>query len=134
MTTTTQTTTPPMTVTKDNFKDHVQQPGILVLDWWAPWCRPCRAFAPTFEKVAGKHPEVRFGKVNTEEQQELASAMSIRAIPTLMAFRDGVLLFEQAGAVPERVLEELIEKVQALDMDKVQREIAEQERKTEAAA
>ncbi|GAO05437.1 thioredoxin [Anaeromyxobacter sp. PSR-1] len=114
-------------ITSQNFKDVVEKDGIVLVDWWAPWCGPCRSFAPTYEKVAGKHPDLTFGKVNTEEQQELAAAFDIRSIPTLMILRDKVLLFSQAGALPEAALEDLIRQVRALDMDKVRADVAAQE-------
>ena len=119
-------------ITGQNFKGVVEKDGIVLIDWWAPWCGPCRVFGPTYEKVAGKHPDITFGKVNTEAQPELAGSFDIRSIPTLMILRDKVLLFSQAGALPEAALEDLIRQVRALDMDKVRAEIAEQE-KAEAA-
>ncbi len=97
----------------------MKREGIAVVDWWASWCPPCRAFAPVFAKVAGRHPDFVFGKVDTEAEGGLASEFQIRAIPTLMVFRDGVLLFSQAGVLPERALEELVERVRAVDMDEV---------------
>jgi len=115
-------------VNAKNFKEVVERDGIVLLDWWAPWCGPCRVFGPTYEKVAGKHPEITFGKVNTEDQQDLAGAFDIRSIPTLMILRDNVLLFSQPGALPETGLEDLIRQVRALDMAKVRAEIAEQEK------
>jgi thioredoxin 1 len=114
-------------ITRDNFKATVERDGIVLLDWWAAWCGPCRMFAPTYEKVAKKHPDIAFGKVDTEAQQELAASFDIRSIPTLMILRDGVLLFSQPGAVPEAALEDLIRQVCALDMNKVRAEIAAQE-------
>jgi thioredoxin 1 len=119
-------------ITEANFKDVVEKDGIVLIDWWAPWCGPCRMFGPTYEKVAGLHPDVTFGKVNTEEQQGLAGAFDIRSIPTLMILRDKVLIFSQAGALPEAALEDLIRQIRALDMDKVRAEIAEQEKKATA--
>lgn len=110
-------------ITKDNFKDTVTRPGIVLLDWWAAWCGPCRAFAPIFEKASEAHPGVAFGKIDTDAQPELSGAFSIRSIPTLMIFRDGILLFNQPGALPAAALEELLTKVQALDMDEVRREV-----------
>ena len=115
-------------VNAKNFKEVVERDGIVLLDWWAPWCGPCRVFGPTYEKVAGKHPDITFGKVNTEDQQDLAGAFDIRSIPTLMILRDKVLLFSQPGALPEAGLEDLIRQVRALDMEKVRAEIAEQEK------
>jgi thioredoxin 1 len=115
-------------ITQQNFKPTVEKDGIVLIDWWAAWCGPCRAFAPTFEKVAAKHPDIVFGKVDTEAQQELAGSFDIRSIPTLMILRDQVMLFSQPGALPEAALEDLIRQVRALDMDKVRADIAEQER------
>lgn len=106
-----------------DFQPTIERGGIVLVDWWAPWCGPCRSFAPTFEAVAGANPDVTFAKVNTEEEQELAGAFQIRSIPTLMVFRDKVLLFAQAGALPKAVLEELLTKVRAIDMDAVRAEI-----------
>jgi len=116
-------------ITEANFKGEVEKDGIVLIDWWAPWCGPCRVFGPTYEKVAQKHPDITFGKVNTEEEQSLAGSFDIRSIPTLMILRDKVLLYSQAGALPEAALEDLIQQVRALDMDKVRAEIAEQEKK-----
>jgi thioredoxin 1 len=119
-------------ITQQNFKQNVEKEGIVLIDWWAPWCGPCRTFGPTYEKVAGKHPDITFGKVDTEAQPELAGSFEIRSIPTLMILRDQVLLFSQAGALPEAALEDLIKQVRALDMEKVRAEIAEQEKKAAA--
>ncbi len=112
-------------ITKENFKQTLEKNGILLIDWWAPWCAPCRVFAPVYEKVAGKNPDITFGKVNTEAQPELAAANRIFSIPTLMVLRDGVLLFSQAGALPERAVDELVKQARALDMDQVRREMDE---------
>jgi len=120
-------------ITQHNFKQNVEKDGIVLIDWWAPWCGPCRVFGPTYEKVAAKHPDLTFGKVNTEDQPELAGSFQIQSIPTLMILRDKVLLFSQPGAVPEAALEDLIKQVRALDMDKVRAEIAEQEKKAATA-
>jgi thioredoxin 1 len=111
-----------------NFNQVVDRDGIVLIDWWAPWCGPCRAFAPTYEKVAAKNPDISFAKVNTEEEQELAGEFNIRSIPTLMIFRDRVLLFSQPGMVPQPVLEDLVAKVRGLDMDAVRKEIAAHEK------
>lgn len=110
-------------VTEQNFDSTVGK-GIVVLDWWAAWCGPCRAFAPTFEAASNKHADIVFGKIDTEDQQGLAAAFGIRSIPTLMIFRDGILLFGQPGALPPAALETVIGKVRELDMDKVRAEIA----------
>ena len=111
-------------ISKENFEATVTKQGIVMLDWWASWCGPCRAFAPIFEKASEQHADITFGKIDTDAQPELSGMFQIRSIPTLMVFRDSVLLFEQAGALPGPVLEELIQKVRALDMDEVRREIA----------
>jgi len=120
-------------ITEKNFESTIEKPGIVLLDWWAGWCAPCRAFAPTFEAAAGKHLDVVFGKVDTEAQQGLAAAFEIRSIPTLMIFKDGVLVFAQPGMLPPQALEELIAKARVLDMDKVRAEIAAAEQKTSRA-
>src|SRR5438445_8687977 len=107
-----------------DFQPTIEKGGIVFVDWWAPWCGPCRASAPSYEKVAEANPDVTFAKVNTDEEQDLAGAFQIRSIPTLMIFRDKVLLFAQAGAVPQSALEELLQKVRDLDMEMVRAEIA----------
>jgi thioredoxin 1 len=112
------------TLTKDNFEQVVTGKDTVVVDFWAPWCGPCRAFAPTFEATSEKYPGIVFAKVNTEDEPDLAGHFEIRSIPTLMVFREKVLLFSQPGALPASALESIIKKVQELDMADVHREIA----------
>jgi thioredoxin 1 len=123
-----------LVLTKDNFDQTVEENAMVVVDFWAAWCAPCRFFAPTFEQASDKYPDVVFGKVNTEEQRELASAFGIRSIPTLMILREKVILYSEAGALPQSQLHALIDQAKALDMDQVRRELAEsQAEKTEGA-
>ncbi len=111
-------------LTETNFETHVRAPGILLIDFWAAWCGPCRMFGPIFEKASLKHPDLTWAKVDTEAQQGLAGALQIRSIPTLMIFRDGVLLYAQPGALPATALDELVKKVRSVDMGEVKKKLA----------
>jgi thioredoxin len=111
-------------LTEANFEETLKKGGILFIDFWAAWCGPCRAFAPTFESAAGKHADITFAKVDTDAQQGLAQAFEIRGIPTLAIFRDGILLGQNAGALPADAFEKVIEQVRGIDMEKVKSEVA----------
>jgi thioredoxin 1 len=113
--------------TVENFESIVAGNDVVLVDFWAPWCGPCRSFAPVFEAAAEKHSDVAFVKVNTEDQRELAAAFQIRSIPTLMIFREGIILYAQPGALPAAALDHLIEKTREIDMDEVRRAIAEEQ-------
>ncbi len=114
-------------LTAANFEERVLASDIAILDFWAPWCGPCKQFAPIFEKVAAENPDILFGKVNTEEEQALAGQFQIRSIPTIMILREGIGIFQQAGMLPEEALKDLIEQVRKLDMDEVRKEVAKQQ-------
>lgn len=113
-------------LTKENFNEVTENSDILLIDFWAEWCAPCRTFAPVFERASEKHSDIVFGKVDTEAQRELAAAFQITSIPTLMAVREKVVLYAQPGALPEHALEELIGKVRDVDMEDVHRRVSEQ--------
>ena len=114
-------------LTEDTFEETVTEPGITLVDWWASWCGPCRMFGPVFQAASEKHQDITFGKIDTEDQPALSSAARITSIPTLMAFRDGILVFSQPGALPAASLEKLIQAVRDLDMDQVRAELAQQQ-------
>jgi len=121
-------------LTQENFEETVNKSPMVVIDFWAPWCGPCKGFAPVYEQAAETHPDVVFGKVNTDEQQELAGSFGIRSIPTLIVFREKVILFQQAGALPGAALEQVITQAKALDMAKVHAEVASQQQASQAAS
>src|SRR5512139_194722 len=114
-------------LTKENFEQVVTGNPMVIVDYWAPWCGPCRGFAPVFEKVAEANPDVVFAKVNTDEEQEIAAHFQIRSIPTLMVFKDQIIVFSQPGALPQGAFEEVVSKTKTLDMEMVRKQIAEQE-------
>ena len=121
-----------VTLTQENFEQTVSAGGIVLVDFWATWYGPCRQFGPIFEEASEKYPDIVFGKVDTDDQQQMAMAAQITSIPTLMVFRDGIVVFRQSGALPLSALEDLISQVQNLDMDEVRKQIAEMEAKESA--
>ena len=121
-------------LTKDNFEEVINNNDMVIIDFWAEWCGPCKMFGPVFEKVSEGHPDVVFAKVNTELEQELAGWFQIRSIPTLMIFRENIIIFSQPGALPEGALREVIGKASELDMVEVKKQVAEQQAQQEAAA
>ena len=121
-----------VTLTQENFEQTVSAGGIVLVDFWATWCGPCRQFGPVFEEASEKYPDIVFGKIDTDDQQQMAMAAQITSIPTLMVFRDGIAVFRQSGALPLSALEDLISQVQKLDMDEVRKQIAEIEAKESA--
>ena len=114
-------------LTKENFEQVVTSNPTVIVDYWAPWCGPCKGFAPVFEKVSEMHPDVVFAKVNTDEEQEIAAHFQIRSIPTLMVFRDQIIVFAQPGALPQGAFEQVVSKAKTLDMDEVRKQIASEE-------
>ena len=115
-----------MTLTASNFESTIKDNEIVIIDFWAPWCGPCQSFGPIFEKASEKFPDITFAKVNTEEEQDLAGHFQIRSIPTVIIMKDNVGVFQQAGALPEEAIADILGQVQALDMDVVRKEMAEQ--------
>ena len=120
-------------LTKENFEQVVTSNPTVVVDYWAPWCGPCRGFAPVFEKVSEMHPDVVFAKVNTDEEQEIAAHFQIRSIPTLMVFREQIIVFSQPGALPQGAFEQVVTRAKSLDMDEVRKQLDQQDTEGSAA-
>ena len=116
-----------VTLTKENFDEVLHSHEMVIVDFWAPWCGPCKSFAPVYEEISEKFPDITFAKVDTQEQQELAGHFQIRSIPTLMIFREQIAIFAQPGALPGSALEDVIKKASELDMEQVRKEVAEQQ-------
>ena len=114
-------------LTKENFEQVITSNATVIVDYWAPWCGPCRGFAPVFEKVAEKNPDIVFAKVNTDEEQEIAAHFQIRSIPTLMVFREQIIVFSQPGALPQGAFEQVVARSKALDMDEVRKQVQAQD-------
>lgn len=114
---------PTVDLTKENFEKTVNENAMVVIDFWAPWCGPCRGFAPVYETASQAHPDVVFAKVNTDEEQEIGAHFQIRSIPTLMVFRDQIIVFSQPGALPQNALEQIVEKAKGLDMEEVRKQV-----------
>ncbi len=119
-------------LTAENFNEKISSSQLSIIDFWAPWCGPCKSFAPIFEKVASENPDILFGKVNTEEEQAIAGEFQIRSIPTIMIIREGIIIFNQAGMLPEDGLKDVIKQAKELDMDMVRAEIAKQQQEDNA--
>jgi thioredoxin 1 len=116
-----------LAITKDTYQDVINNNPFVIIDFWAPWCGPCKSFGPVFEAISDKYPDIVFAKVNTEEEQELAGMFQIRSIPTLMMFREQIIIFSQPGALPGNALEQIITKANELDMEQVRQDIAAQQ-------